>query len=56
MQKQLTSSYWHELAEQTRLKAESIRQATVRFARRIEAVDPFREGSVVNGKVRHNAE
>ena len=54
MEKQLSSSYWHELAEQTRVKAEAIRKAEVKhillriadgydaMARRIEAVDPFR--------------
>jgi hypothetical protein len=67
MEKHL-SSYWHELAEQTRVKAEAIREAEVKrtllqlangydaMARRIEAVDPFREGSVVNGKLRRNGE
>jgi len=54
MEKQLSSSYWHELAEQTRVKAGAIREAEVKhillriadgydaMARRIEAVDPFR--------------
>ena len=67
MEKHL-SSYWHELAEQTRVKAETIREAEVKrillqiadgydaMATRIEAVDPFREGSVVNGKLPRNGE
>ena len=54
MEKQLSSSCRHELAEQTRVKAEAIREAEVKhillqiadrydaMARRIEAVDPFR--------------
>jgi hypothetical protein len=55
MEKQLSSSYWRGLAEQTRAKAEAIREAEVKrillqiadgydaMARRIEAVDPFRQ-------------
>jgi hypothetical protein len=68
MEKQLSSSYWHELAGQARVRAETIREAEVKrillqiadgydaMATRIEAVDPFREGSVVNGKLPRNGE